>query len=64
MSRINNKYKSEPSPIQGANGAPMKPRILNKTVNGHNIEEAHYYCPVSGQFVRKIILGTTEIKSK
>lgn len=44
-----------PSPYDGQ---PMKPRIVEKTIDGHVITEAHWYCSTTGRFVRK---GTVKI---
>lgn len=49
--------KNIASPVTGA---LCKPRILKFERNGKIYEEAHWYCPDSGQFVMKGVVSVTE----
>lgn len=50
-----------PSPI---NGEPVRPRIMTFEREGKLYTEAHYYCPVSGQFFQKINLSVEDKKKR
>ena len=47
-----------PSPVTGE---MMQPRIVKTERDGKIYTEAHWYCPSSGQFIRK---GVVEIQDK
>ena len=46
------------SPISGA---PSRPKLIKSERNGKIYTEAHWYCPTSGQFIRK---GLVSIEDK
>jgi hypothetical protein len=46
------------SPVSGS---PIRPRLIRTERAGKIYEEAHWYCPDSGQFIKK---GTVSITDK
>lgn len=47
------------SPITGS---PSKPKIITTERDGKLYEEAHWYCPDSGQFIRKGLISIQDKK--
>lgn len=43
-------------------GALCKPRVMKFQRGDKIYEEAHWYCPDSGQFIRKGVVSITEVK--
>ncbi len=48
-----------PSPISGS---PVRPRIKETVRDGKIYTEAYWYCPDSGQFIKKGLISVTDPK--
>ena len=54
-------------PIQIASpitGSPCRPKIIKTERDGKIYEEAHWYCPDSGQFIRKGLVSIEDKQDK
>ncbi len=44
-------------------GSPVNPKIIETVRDGKIYTEAHWYCPDSGQFIRKGLVEVKDVKT-